>query len=169
MQNGEVVASSGDGPKLIHQNTKLSDGEAFVEILFPDKKSGNAGLILRVDRPAVGADHFTGYEIALYPDTGTLLLGRHRQNWEPITTVPCPVPINEWITLQVQLKGRSITVTVNGQVRLQHEDNQHPLVEGQIGLRTWQREASFRNLRVTSGDRRGQRNVASRQAWKLSG
>ena len=153
VQNGEVVASSGDGPKLIHQNTKLSDGEAFVEILFPDKKSGNAGLILRVDRPAVGADHFTGYEIALYPDTGTLLLGRHRQNWEPITTVPCPVPINEWITLQVQLKGRSITVTVNGQVRLQHEDNQHPLVEGQIGLRTWQREASFRNLRVTSGDR----------------
>ena len=151
--NGEVVAAAGDGPKLIHQQTKLSDGEASVEILFPDKTPGNAGLILRVDRPAVGADHFTGYEIALYPENGTLLLGRHRQNWEPITTVPCPVPINEWIPLKVQLKGRSITVTVHGQVQLQYEDNQHPLLEGQVGLRTWRREARFRNLSVIAGDR----------------
>ena len=44
-------------------------------------------------------------------------------------------------------------LTVNGQVQLQYEDNDHPLVEGQVGLRTWKREASFRNLRVTTGDR----------------
>ena len=53
VHNGEVAAAAGDGPKLIHQQAKLSDGEASVEMLFPDKTSGNAGLILRVDRPAV--------------------------------------------------------------------------------------------------------------------
>ena len=41
---------------------------------------------------------------------------------------------------------------MSGRVILEYEDNEHPLLEGAIGLRTWQREARFRNLTVTSGD-----------------
>jgi alpha-L-arabinofuranosidase len=152
VQNGEVVAGAGDGPKLVHDKARLGNGSASVEIFFPDNKPGNAGLILKVDRPGVGADIFTGYEIALHADVGELLLGRHRQNWELIKIVPCPVPVNEWITLSVRLKDRSIEVTVNGRVMLEYEDNEHPLSEGRVGLRTWQREARFRNLQVTSSE-----------------
>ena len=97
VKNGEVAASAGDGYKLIYDKTKFENGVVSVEIQFADKTSGNAGLILRVDRPGKGADRFTGYEISLHPDTGTLLLGRHRQNWEPIRTIPVPTPLNEWI------------------------------------------------------------------------
>jgi hypothetical protein len=49
---------------------------------FRTKRAGNAGLILKVDRPSVGAHNFSGYEVALYPDTGSLLLGRRPQNRE---------------------------------------------------------------------------------------
>jgi alpha-L-arabinofuranosidase len=152
-KNGELSAAAGDGPKLIHGQAKLANGEVSVEILFPDKTPGNAGLILRVDRPEVGADKFTGYEIALYPETGSLLLGRHRQNWEPIRTVPCDVPVNEWIKLRVRLKDRSIHIFVNDRSMLEHVDNEHPLTEGLVGLRTWQRDARFRRLCIESGDR----------------
>ena len=148
---GEVLAGAGQGPKLIYERTKLGEGEVSVELWFPDRTGGNAGLILKVDQPGVGADQFTGYEIALYPDVGTLLLGRHRQNWEPIRTVPCEVPVNEWITLSVRTKGRTIEVSVNGRAHLTYEDNDHPLADGKIGLRTWQREGRFRNLQISNG------------------
>ena len=153
VQNGEVAAGAADGPKLVHDKTRMGNGEASVEIFFQDRKEGNAGLILHVDRPATGADLFFGYEIALHPSSNELLLGRHRQNFELIKIVHCPVSVNEWIPLSVRMKDRSIEVTVNGRVLLQYEDNEHPLGEGRVGLRTWQREARFRNLRVTSADR----------------
>ena len=153
VRDGEVTAAAGDGPKLIYEKTKLSNGEASVEIFFPDKTAGNAGLILRVDRPGAGADLFTGYEIALHPDSGELLLGRHRQNWELIKIVPCAVPVNEWIRLSVRLNDRSMEISVNDRVLLQYEDQEHPLGEGRVGLRTWRREARFRNLRVVSDGR----------------
>lgn len=152
VRNGEVAAGAGEGPKLIHEKTQLENGTVSVEIEFSDKKPGNAGLILRVDRPGVGADRFSGYEVALHPDTGTLLLGRHRQNWEPIRTVPVSTPLNQWISLSVRLQDRTIEISVDGRVALQYQDNEHPLLQGQIGLRTWQREARFRNLTVTTKD-----------------
>lgn len=159
VREGELSAIAGQGYKLIHDSTVLQNGEASVEILFADRTSGNAGLILRVERPAIGADHFTGYEVALHPDTGTLLLGRHRQNWEPIRTIPCPVPLNEWITLSVRVKDRSLHVTVNGKEIAEYEDNEHPLLAGKVGLRTWQRDAKFRNLIVTTGDQTQQISI----------
>ncbi len=118
---------------------------------FADKAAGNAGLIVRVRDAGVGADKFTGYEISLYPDTGRVILGRHRQNWEPLVDVPCPVPLDQWIPLVVKLDGTSIEVKVDGQQRIKFNDAEHPLPAGQIGLRTWQRGANFRNLQTQAG------------------
>ena len=44
---------------------------------------GNAGLIVHVSDPGVGADRFIGYEIALDPQRNMLRLGRHRQGRGP--------------------------------------------------------------------------------------
>lgn len=171
VQNGELYAIAGQGYKLIHDGTQLKNGEVSVELQFADRTSGNGGLILRVDRPGLGADHFTGYEVALHPDTGTLLLGRHRQNWEPIRTIPCPVPLNEWIKLSVRLEDRNLQISVNGKEILTYEDNEHPLLEGKIGLRTWQRDAKFRNLVVVAGDQNQQIPIqeTERQVDAVSG
>ena len=151
----------GDGPQLVRDDLVLVDGEAGVEVFFPDNRSGNAGLIVRVSRPAAGADpfigrpangpdRFTGYEIAL-DTTGHLVLGRYRQRSEPIRNVPCDVPVNQWIKLAVRMNGNSLEVLVNGKSITQYEDTRSPLVSGSVGLRTWQRDARFRKLWISTG------------------
>ncbi len=143
----ELDARAGDGPKLVAEGLQFSEGEVSVDVLFPEQQGGNAGLIVKVRQPGKGADRFTGYEIALEP-AGTLVLGRHRQNWEPIRRVPCDVPLNQWITLTARLTARSVEVLVNGRSLTRYEDNEHPLENGGVGLRTWRQDARFRNLAV---------------------
>jgi alpha-L-arabinofuranosidase len=146
-KDGAVSVAGDDGPKLISDEPAFAAGEVGVEMFLPERKGGNAGLIVKVSEPGVGADKLTGYEIAL-DATGHLVVGRHRQNWEPIRNVPCDVPANQWIQLAVRLSGNAFEVLVNGKSMLTYEDGEHPLAGGRVGLRTWQREAHFRNLYV---------------------
>ena len=150
--DGALMAAPGDGPKLIADVPPFAVGEVGVEIQLPPHLGGNAGLILKVDRPGEGADKFTGYAVSLSASgSGRLTIDRHRQNWEPIRTVPCPVPVDRWISLVVRLKERSLEVLVDGKSLATIEDSEHPLGPGRVGFRTWQRPAMFRNLRVETG------------------
>ena len=151
--DGGIQVIGGDGPKLLCDDPAFAEGEASVELLFSEKGGGNGGLIFKVSEPGKGRDQFKGYEVALEP-SGTLVLGRHRQNWEPIRRVPCDVPINQWITLTVRMAAGTLEVLVNGKSVIQYEDTQHPLKPGTAGLRTWQRDVRFRNLSVKSRRRR---------------
>ena len=143
-------AGPGDGPKLISEEPAFADGEVSVEVRFPANQGGNAGLIVRVGQPGVGADAFHGYEVSL-ETSGFLVLGRHRRNWEPLRRVPCAVPVDRWIRLSVVMIGDRLEVMVDGQSKLIFQDTEHPLAVGGIGLRTWQRPASFRDLRIKTG------------------
>ncbi len=146
-KDGVVRAEGGDGPMLISDEPAFGAGEVGVEMLLPGRKGGNAGLIVKVNEPGVGADKFTGYEVAL-DSTGHLVLGRHRQNWEPIRNIPCEVPADRWIRLVIGLRSNALEVLVDGKSLFVYEDTVHPLGSGRVGLRTWQREAQFRNLYV---------------------
>jgi alpha-L-arabinofuranosidase len=146
-KDGLLWAGAGDGPKLIADEPLLGSGEIGVDVFLPESTGGNAGLIVKISEPGVGADNFTGYEIAL-ESSGRLVVGRHRQNWEPIRTLPCEAQANQWVSLAVRLAGNSIEVLVGGKSVLTYEDREHPLADGRVGLRTWQREARFRNLYV---------------------
>jgi hypothetical protein len=149
VKDGLLWASAGDGPKLIADEPLVGTGEIGVDVFLPESKGGNAGLIVKVCQPGVGADAFTGYEVAL-ESSGRLVLGRHRRNWEPIRTLPCEAQPNQWVSLAVRLAGDSLEVLVSGKRVLTYEDLEHPLAAGRLGLRTWQREARFRNLYVQS-------------------
>ncbi len=148
--DGTLKAGGGDGPKLLYSGSAFSNGMTEVELLFPEKGNGNAGLIVKVSDAGNGADHFNGYEITLSP-AGRLTLGRHRQNWEPIRTVPCEVPTNTWIKLGAQMTADSLEVLVNGEVITRYQDAEHPLQLGAVGLRTWHQNAQFRNLSLNPG------------------
>ena len=147
VQDGVLWADAGDGPKLIADAPVVGTGTVSVEILLPEFRSGNAGLILKTCEPGIGADKFTAYEISL-ESGGRLVLGRHRQNWETLRNVPCEVRANQWVSLVVRLAGASLEVLVDGKSVLTYEDREHPLAAGRVGLRTWQREARFRNLYI---------------------
>jgi alpha-L-arabinofuranosidase len=126
-----------------------------VEVFLSDRAGGVAGLIVNVRDAGVGADKFTGYEIALSTKPEFLLLGRHRQNWEPIKQVPCPVPAGRWIPLVVRLHKASLEILVNGKSTLKYADRDHPLGAGRIGLRSFLRPCRYRNLWVkTAGQKK---------------
>jgi len=147
LENGELTAQGDNGPKLLREAPPFPDGETGVEILLPDHSAGNAGLILKVNRPGVGADNFDGYEVSLDAALQIVRLGRHRHNWEHIQDIPCEIPTGEWIPLKVRLVGPSLKVWVKDQCVLEYEE-QNPLKPGMIGLRPWGREVRYRNLWV---------------------
>jgi len=152
-EDGVLLAEGGPGPKLLHSQGEWADGAAGLEVCFDDAAAGNAGLILRVREPRRGADAFIGYEVALDPGRGVLVLGRHEHNWQPLAEVPVEVPLGRWIPLSVRLAGGQIAVEVDGRL-VATDTDPRPLPAGTIGLRPWQRAARFRSLWTDSGQGR---------------
>jgi hypothetical protein len=149
-----LLAGGGPGPKLVSDHAPFASGEVGVEVFFPDRAAGNAGLIVKTNRPRLGADNFVGYEVSLDPAGRLLHVSRHRGNWEPIKSTPFEVPVGEWVRLVVKMTEKTLEVSVNSKPLMTFEDRQHPLRKGGFGLRTWQRAARFRKLYVTTGDRK---------------
>ena len=115
-----IIEDGGAGAKLICNAPAFTTGEVGVQILFPGPSQGNAGLIVKTSDCGIGADRFNGYEIALDTE-GRLVFARHRHNFAPIRTVPCDVPVNQWISLSVKMTEVTLEVTVDGQrIRRQH-------------------------------------------------
>ncbi len=150
LNDGSVQGVGSNGSKIIWDGPAWSEGEVRVEVKLTEATGGNGGLILKVSDAGTGADAFTGYEVSL-ERPGFLVVGRHRQNWEPLRRVPCEVPVNEWIKLAVHMSGRSLEVFVNGRSVTQFEDTEHSLAAGAVGLRIWQHRVSFRNFSVAGG------------------
>ena len=115
---------SGDGPKLVSEVPAFADGEVERRGPVPPEQAGNAGLIVRVGGPGVGADAFHGYEISL-ETSGTLVLGRHRRNWEPIRRVPARCRSTAGST-SVAMIGDRLEVMVDGQSKLIFQDTDIP-------------------------------------------
>ncbi len=145
--NGVLFSVNGTGPKLMDNNVNQSSGDLKVQLQFAANEGGDAGVIFQVSQPGVGADVFTGYEVSLAP-AGYVVLGRHRQDWEPISQVSCAVPTGRWNNLEVQYTNASITVLVNGSSLIQYTDTQFPLASGQVGLRTYQQDVHVQDFQI---------------------
>ena len=149
--NSDLLSVNGSGPRLIDSNVNQSSGDIKVQVQFSANEGGDAGVIFQVSQPGVGADVFTGYEVSLAP-AGYVVLGRHRQDWEPISQVSCSVPTGQWINLEVQYTNASITVLVNGSSLIQYTDTQYPLTSGQVGLRNYQQDVLFQDFQINGSN-----------------
>ena len=150
VNNGELIAPAADGPKLLLQDTVLDNGFIQSEIYFDNRSFGIVGFIISVTDSWPGADNFNGYEIGLDPATNEVVLGKHSHDWQPISRVSCSVAINTWVTLKAELSGSRIKVYVNGNLYIDYTDPS-PLSVGQVGFRSWQRQAKFRNFQINNG------------------
>jgi alpha-L-arabinofuranosidase len=150
---GILHAPAGNGPKLVSERPSQRSEEVSVQVSLPDAGPGLAGLIVKVNGPGVGDNRFHGYEVSLEPSRRLLVLGRHRNNWEPIRSVPCDVPADRWIDLAVRMTDDGLEIRVDNRLVLEFTDREHPLADGAVGLRTWQRKADFRRLSIRRGDR----------------
>jgi 3-keto-disaccharide hydrolase/Alpha-L-arabinofuranosidase 1 domain/Alpha-L-arabinofuranosidase C-terminal domain len=149
MDDGGIRVVGSQGSKIVWDGPAFSNGEASVDVKLTEANGGNAGLILKVSDAGKGADAFNGYEVSL-ERPGTLVLGRHRQDWEPIRRVPCHVPVNQWVRLTVRTTAKTLEVLVNGKIVTKYDDSEHPLETGQVGLRSWQHDVQFRNFSITT-------------------
>src|SRR5260370_35638062 len=86
--SGVLQAAAGSGPKLIYNGFNQTNGDVSVQLWFSSNAGGNAGLIVQVSQPGVGADVFSGYEISLTP-AGHLGLRRHVQNFTSLGQATC--------------------------------------------------------------------------------
>ncbi len=147
--NGVLVSANGSGPKQIYNGFNQSGGDVTVQLQFSSNEGGDAGLIFQVSQSSVGADNFTGYEVSLAP-AGYLVLGRHVQNFQSLSHVPCSVPLGQWITLEVKYTNATINVLVNGSSVMQYTDTQQPLIGGEVGLRNYQQDVLFDNFSINT-------------------
>ena len=143
------LQTSGHG-KLIYEEKRLSSGVVEVEVRMDDLNA-IAGLIVNVTNPGNGADAFNGYEVALNARLGSFVLGKHQQNWQPISDTQTAFnPLGEWNKLRVTISGAKFNIYLNGKKIKTYEDTNSPLNSGFIGLRSYGGSATFRNLKVAS-------------------
>ncbi len=144
----QVAVSADAGAKLVSK-IQLNDGNVSVELKF-DTYSEVAGLILRVSQPSIGADDFNGYEVSLNPKTQRILLGKHQYNWQAIKEAPVNFIPGEWNRLRAELTGNQIRLFLNDETIpvIDYTDNNAPLLSGTVGIRTFNSDVSFRNLKI---------------------
>jgi alpha-L-arabinofuranosidase len=152
VRDGVCAVKADAGPKLIRNDPFFADGAIECDVRLDDNKGDNAGLIVRTQNPRIGPDAFVGYEISLSARRGYLRLGRHRNNWELIQDVPATINPGDWHHVRIELAGRQIRIFLDGakDPAIRFEDTATPIKEGKVGLRTWQSNASFRNLRIST-------------------
>ncbi|MGA2501830.1 MAG: family 16 glycoside hydrolase, partial [Tepidisphaeraceae bacterium] len=153
LRDGELrIGRTPGGPKAMYGVALPDEMEVSVEVFLPGGGGGNAGFIVGVADAAEGADNFTGYEVAIQAD-GTLVLGRHRHNFESILNKRDLFRdgSDRWIPLVVRTRGKTLDISIDGKPAASYEDKEHPLAPGRVGFRAWERTARFRNFRVSSG------------------
>lgn len=149
----QLRVQSASGAKLVREALAFADGTVAVDVRVDDANGDNAGLILRVQNPRVGADTWTGYEISISPRNQAIILGRHQDNWQPLRSVPTALEVGRWYRLWVEMQGARLRIFLDDAATpmLEYTDTA-PLPAGQVGIRTWQSNASFRNLKITTAD-----------------
>ncbi|HEY2149059.1 MAG TPA: family 16 glycoside hydrolase, partial [Pirellulales bacterium] len=152
VRDGVCSVKADAGAKLIWNDPFFAEGTIECDVRLDDDKGDNAGLIVRTQNPRIGGDAFVGYEISLSARGGYLRLGRHRNNWELIQDVPAAIKPGEWHRLRIELAAREIRVFLDGAKTpaLKFNDELAPIKEGKVGLRTWQSNASFRDLKIAA-------------------
>jgi len=132
--------------KLIYEGKHPRTVEVEVRM---DDINAIAGLIVNVTNPGKGADAFNGYELALNARKGSFVLGKHQQNWQPISDTPMLFnSLGEWNKIRVLIDGAKLKIYLNDDLIKTYEDANSPLKSGYIGLRSFGGSATFRNLKI---------------------
>ncbi len=149
----EIFVRSWAGAKLVYNPVDITTGSVEVEIKFDANNGDNAGFITYVTKPGKGADRFYGYEISLGANGEKVVFGKHKNNFELIRNISVDCnPIN-WNRLKVSMENGRIEVFLNDKSILDYEDKDADLLTGKFGLRTWNSDVRFRNVKINTGNR----------------
>jgi Beta-L-arabinofuranosidase, GH127/Domain of Unknown Function (DUF1080) len=156
-KDGQMNISSNPGSRGfgINGSKYVANGTDFKDFIYQaDVKintTGDAGLMLRVAKPAIGPDAYQGYYVGLDQLNGTIVFGKaNGQKWTVISSEKYPVEMNKTYTLKISARGTEFDVFINGSAKpvLSASDNQYQ--SGSIGLRAYKALASFDSVKINS-------------------
>lgn len=143
----------GAGDKAVAGSTAWTNTTTSADVRLDG--SGNAGLIVRVTDPSVGADAYDGYYVGLSSVDGTAFVGRTHHDFNVVGTthaVAGGVAIGAWYHVSVKAVGCrfDVQVTPDGGAPTSFSATDASCTQtfGAVGVRTFQTKASWRALRV---------------------
>lgn len=110
-----LVLSTTSHGKIVYQGAQVQKGTVSVDMRI-DSPNAISGFIIHVTGAAAGADSFSGYEIGINAATSRLVVGKHQNNWQPITEVPVDYKAGDWNNIALHIDGA--TTPMQGYVYL---------------------------------------------------
>jgi hypothetical protein len=144
-----LIASHSSGA-----NYKISADIRF-DLLFADTHRGDAGVVIRTTDPEPGVDSYEGYYAGLRPDDQSIVLGRASFDWHELTVarLAAPIAVGGWYRLELSANGCDLDVVATplggGRQTSIHYRDDHCLVSGVVGLRSFYTQASWRDVKIT--------------------
>lgn len=142
-----LVLSTTSHGKIVYQGAQVQKGTVSVDMRI-DSPNAISGFIIHVTGAAAGADSFSGYEIGINAATSRLVVGKHQNNWQPITEVPVDYKAGDWNNIALHIDGATVEIALNGTTVYTLRDTSSPLVSGLVGLRSYGGSARFRHLSI---------------------
>lgn len=148
--DGELSVLAHNGAKIVYTPVEISVGSAEMAIRFDNSMGDNAGFLIYVSDVGNGADNFYGYEVSLRRDGRGVVIAKHKNNFEPIDEIPVNVNPMEWNNLKVAMNEGLFYVFLNGDKIFEYDAVDGDLASGNVAIRTWNSNTSFRDLVLTS-------------------
>lgn len=148
--NALRARTSAGGKALL--NTNFTDLSFSADVTLPsssDSGSGNAGLVFRASRPAVGTDAYEGYYAGI-STSGKLLLGKAAKGgvWTQLAETKADVRPGKTYTLKVTARKDALSVYAGDSTSAQIHISDGSYAGGMDGVRVYQTDAVFDNVRV---------------------
>ena len=108
----------------------------------------DAGILFRVEKPALGYDAQKGYFAGIIPGTDRVVLGStDGKTWRHIADTEAPIEVGKDYLVTAVAEGDVISVELDGRRLLSVRDREH--TAGRVGLRVVDTEAAFSTFRVS--------------------
>lgn len=158
VRNGRLtVAETGGcqpwpGYKCIATGTDFSDFEYCADV--STGSAGDAGLVFRVRKPAMGPDAYEGYYVGVSAEKSHIEIGKaDGRRWSSLSKAPLKVQPGKHVSLRVLARGSELSVHANGFRSPVLHINDNTFRSGAIGVRQYCTDAnrtiaSFDNIAV---------------------
>lgn len=140
------------GAKLLTGNSRWNNYRVEADVALVGS-NGDAGIIVRAQKPERGVDSYEGYFAGLRTLDNTMIFGRADYGWKEYVAEPIPQPLvtKRFYHLEVVAVGCRIAAVVtlpdNSKVR-SGVDLTRCSHAGQVGLKSYQTPAEWKNFEV---------------------
>ncbi|MFJ6671868.1 family 43 glycosylhydrolase [Actinosynnema sp. NPDC091369] len=142
---GRLQAGASAGGKAL-LDTNFGDFTQDTDVTITSG-GGDAGLVFRASRAAVGVDSYSGYYAGITP-AGRVVLGRADNSWTPLASAPLKVDVGTTYRLRVTAVGSSIKVYVGDMATPRIGVTDATFASGGNGVRVFNAAAAFDNVAV---------------------